>query len=216
MADRLNPNFHFFAFHYLNLWINQDRECCEAMAGSDRKRKLQLLVRAAMTYKIARNLHTRHDVEKRLPRLGPVLDIIDHLDRASFRGPKLVPAIKKIRTKISARYGGRGLLSATTKFLWLKLKSPIVIYDSQARAALKVEPGDLEAYCTVWRQRYNQCESQIARACSVLPRAHRYTRDPKVTTAEYIAKTANQKWFRERVFDVYLWHLGAKNKEPEL
>jgi hypothetical protein len=216
MTTRSSPNFHYFALHYLNLWISQDRDCCKAMEGSDRQRKLQLLSKAAVAYKIARNLHTRHDVERRLPRLSPVLDIIDHLDRRAFRGSKLVPAVEKIRAKISDRYGGRGLLSATTKFLWLKLQSPIIIYDSQARRALRVDPDDLEGYCIEWRRRYEQHAAQIADACLALPRASRFTKNPKMTSPEYIANTARHTWFRERVFDVYLWHVGAKNKDLDL
>ena len=33
--------------------------------------------------------------------------------------------------------------------------------------------------------------------------------NPDVATPEYIDDMVAQVWFQERVFDMYLWHLGA-------
>jgi hypothetical protein len=203
--------FKYHALHYLNLWVSQDRTCCEALAGTDDSEKLRALAKAAAFYRIARNLRTRYDTGKRLPRYRPVLKIIDALNPADFRGENLLPSIEKVRDKIKAQYGRRDVLSATTKFLWLKMKSPIIIYDSRARKALGAASGEIDEYYSRWREKFEGCEPQIRDACTSLQKVHEYTENPEIATPQYIAKTAAHPWFRERVFDVYLWSLGAPN-----
>jgi len=182
-------HFNYYALHYLNLWVTQDRDCCRALAGSDKNEKLRLLAKAAVDYSVVRNLRTKYDERRGLPRLGPVLKIIDNVHRANFRGDKFLLSVTKVRDKISAQYGCRDVLSATTKFLWLKLKSPIIIYDNQARRALEVRPGEFEEYCSKWRKRFEDFEPQIRRACASLSKVHRYTRRPEIATPEYITNS---------------------------
>ncbi|MGB7849154.1 MAG: hypothetical protein WBL63_26310 [Candidatus Acidiferrum sp.] len=202
--------FKYYALHYLNLWVAQDKPCCEALDGSDDSKKLAALADAAVFYRIARNLPTRHDEGKGLQRYGPVLKIIDTLNPADFGGENLLPPIKKVRDEISHQYGGDDILSLTTKFLWLKMKSPIIIYDRLARVALDVAPRKIEEYYGQWREKFNGFDQQIREACVSLRDVHEYVENPEIATPQYIATTAAQQWFRERVFDVYLWRIGSK------
>ena len=39
--------FKYHALRYLNLWVSQDRACCEALAGTDDSEKLRALAKAA-------------------------------------------------------------------------------------------------------------------------------------------------------------------------
>jgi hypothetical protein len=210
------PSFKYYALHYLNLWISQDRAYCEALTGRDREGKLDAIARAAVSYKIARNLPRRYDEGK---RYQPVREVLDKLSPADFKGKKLLPSIQNVRNQISALYGRRDFLSLTTKFLWLKIKSPIIIYDSRARAALAIELGkkarNFEAYdqyCSAWREVYKKYAEDIGAACQNLEEVHEYVENPKGANRQYVARIARQKWFQERVFDIYLWHVGAKPK----
>ena len=200
--------FKYCALRYLNQWISNDRVCCEALAGTDDSKKLRTLAAAAVFYRIARNLPTSYDKGKGLPRYGPALKIIDSLNPEDFQGEKLLPSIKNVREKISAQYGGREVLSLTTKFLWLKIKSPVIIYDSQARKAVGVAPGNIDEYYSRWREQFIEHGQQIKDACASLQQVHEYTESPEKVTLQYIEETAAHSWFMERVFDVYLWHLG--------
>lgn len=202
-------NFNYFALHYLNLWLSNDRNFCETLEGHDDARKLRALTKAAAFYRVARNLPKAYDVEKGIPRYKPVLDVIDALDPITFQGPQLIPSIEGVLSEISRRYGGQKVVSLTTKFLWLKMKSPIVIYDSRARKALGTKPGDIRDYYSQWRDQYNSYCSEISAACDSLPRVHEYSVAPDVATPQYIEGVASQPWFMERVFDVYLWSLGS-------
>jgi hypothetical protein len=200
--------FKYYALHYLDLWVSQDKPCCDALDGADESKKLDTLKKAAVSYSIARTLPTRYDKRK---RYGPVLKIIEAQNLVDFRGARLLPSIKKVKKKISRKYGGHGGLSATTKFLWLKMKSPIIIYDGRARKALYVRSGSIEEYYRRWREQFKPREQEIRDACASLHKVHEYTKNPEIATPQHIAKVAAKRWFRERVFDVYLWDQGGKN-----
>jgi len=140
------PNhFKYFALHYLNLWLSQEQECHDALKNSSREEKRKALAKAAWFFRIARNLRTKH--ERGRPWFRSIVKVIDSVERSQLRGPKLCSSVRKVSDQISAEYGGRGALSATTKFLWLKLRSPIIIYDGQARAPLKAKPNAYEEFC---------------------------------------------------------------------
>jgi hypothetical protein len=200
--------FKYYALRYLNLWISQDEPFCHALAGHSREKKLEALARAAAKYGIARTLPKRDGTDKGLERYGPVLNIIDRQKREDFRRDEIPQRIKSVSRQIKRQYGAdHQVLSLTTKFLWLKMKSPIIIYDSRARNALKVTK--IDDFYPLWRKEFSRFEKDIRHACSSLRAMHEYTE--KVTNPQYIAKITAKRWFRERVFDVYLWHLG----EPE-
>lgn len=199
----------YCALHYLNLWISQDRSVVDALAGHDDVDKLRALASAAAFYRVARNLPERYDVGRGLRRYEPVLRIIDGQNAADFRGKALLPSIKKVRKRISAEYGGRDVLSLTTKFLWLRFQSPVIIYDSQGRRAVGTGSGDIDEYYSRWRDKFRQHSKEIEAACVSVRMAREYSIDPEVATARYIAETTSTQWFKERVFDVYLWHRGA-------
>ena len=167
-----------------------------------------------MFYRIARNFHRSHDEEKGFGRYAPVLEIIDVLTSKEFEGETLVPRIQAVREKMSAKYG-RDVLSATTKFLWMKLRSPIIIYDNQARNALRAKGGKIEEYYSLWHKEFDRNEMQITDACDSLQDIYEYTRKPEESTRQYIASIAAQQWFRERVFDVHLWHLGSNGRKTD-
>ncbi|MBI4483883.1 MAG: hypothetical protein HY652_13475 [Acidobacteria bacterium] len=170
--------------------------------------KLRALAGAATFYRVARTLPKRYDVGKGLRRYEPVRKIIGEQNAADFSGDALLPSIKKVRERISAEYGGREVLSLTTKFLWLRVRSPVIIYDSQVRRAVGTRLGDIDEYYSRWREKFKQYAQEIDAACDSLSSIRDYSIDPEVVSAEYIAETASQQWFKGRVLDVYLWHRG--------
>jgi hypothetical protein len=88
------------------------------------------------------------------------------------------------------------------------MKSPIIIYDNQARKALGAAPRDIDEFYGRWHEKFNRHEQQIRDACASLQKVHEYAKRPEIATPQHIAKIATQPWFRERVFDVYLWQRG--------
>jgi hypothetical protein len=188
-------------------WLLHDCDCCHALKFGTREEKLAALRTAIGQYGIARNLPLSGDEKKGLPRLKPLLDVIETVKHSDFR-PDPVPAIRQVSAAISKRYGGRGKLSMTTKVLWLALKRPIIIYDSQARLALGTRAGDLEGFYAEWRRAFQTHAARIAKACEKLGKMGVYSVEDRRATPKYIHKVATTRWFHERVFDFYLWNKG--------
>ncbi|PIE46481.1 MAG: hypothetical protein CSA42_08345 [Gammaproteobacteria bacterium] len=201
--------FEYCSLNYLNQWLSHDRAYCQVFSEGNKTEKLNMLKRAADFYKVARNLPKKFDEGQKLERYEPVLEIIESVDKNDFNEDPLLK-IREIEGKISKKYGNRSVLSLTTKFLWLKIKQPILIYDSQARIALNVPNGDLEKYYDKWRVSFGDRKNEIIKACSELPKMHLYTIDNEVGTQEYIKSLVGNSWFHERVFDIYLWNEGKK------
>lgn len=204
-----SPTFEYCSLYYLNQWLDYDRGFFEAMSGSDDTAKLSTLKKAAGFYRVARNLHTK---KKGPERYQPVLDILDTVNPEQFkrdRNQEIVREIISIERRISSEYNNRNCLSLTTKFLWLKVREPILIYDSQARKALGSKDGNLECYYEKWPQCFKRHKQKIEEACASLHKLHRYTYSPdQKATESYINKISSQIWFQKRVFDIYLWLKG--------
>jgi hypothetical protein len=192
--------FGYCALYYLNQWLVHDRVYWTDLAGNDEARKLASLKRVAAFYRVSRNLPERYDVRIGRHRFEPVLRILDRVARDDFQGQHPISAVLDVRDNISRAYGNRGVLSLTTKFLWLKLRHPIILYDSRVRSVLKTRSGDLVEYYSRWRMKYNLHADQIDMACHSLLKVAGYSRDPEVATVGYIKKLSRQRWFKERVF----------------
>jgi len=199
--------FEYCSLHYLNQWLTYDMGYCQALANGNKSEKLTALKNAGGFYRVARNLPSEYDEKKGLARYEPVLDIIDPLKPIQFENNP-VEEILEIEKSISEKYGNRSVLSLTTKFLWIKIKQPILIYDSQARIAVGTENGVLDAYYEKWREEFKANQREIVEVCSKLPDMNKYTVNQEIGTKEYIREISNETWFHERVFDIYLWNKG--------
>lgn len=208
----LLPTFEYCSLKYLDLWLSGESSWVEAMRGNDRSAKLQAMANFAKAYRISRNFHLKHELKDgvQAERFGEILDIIDALTEADFAGDRLLPKLNEIRKQISARYGGSDVLSGTTKFLWLKLQSPIIIFDGQARVALDTKYADIDGFYVRWRNSYEVHAAEIARSCSNLDQVRRYCVDPAAVTPRFMEQVTSRTWFHERVFDIYLWTLGGQ------
>lgn len=203
----MKHSLEYFSLHYLNMWLRHDRIYHESLNNGTREDKLISIKKAAAYYKVARNLPTEYDEDIGCARYEPIVKILDKAIASNF-SDDTVRSISKVQKKISEAYGNRGVLSITTKLLWLKIRDPIIIYDSQARKALNTEDGDLSGFYEAWQTKYNAHKENIATVCAKLSSISQYSCDQTVATPAYIKEISAQRWFQERVFDVYLWHEG--------
>lgn len=202
------PSIDYCALHYLNEYLRREELWLTVMRGNDERLTLKVMQEFASVYRIARNFPVEH--EKSGPRFQKILDLLTHLEPRQFECDVLLEQVLHYRDQISELYGGRNCLSATTKFLWLKLQSPIIIYDSQARLALGTKIDDLPAFYKDWRKAFSVYADDIAVACEKLEAVRQYSVKPARVTEEFIEKTATQRWFQERVFDMFLWNIGGQ------
>lgn len=203
----MKHSLEYFSLHYLDMWLTHDRIYHESLNNGTREEKLISIKNAATYYKVARNLPKKYDEDISCERYEPILKIIDKATAYNFSG-NTVKSISKVEEEISKAYGDRGVLSITTKLLWLKIRDPIIIYDSQARKALNTADGDLSSFYKAWRASYSAHSKDIACVCAKLSNVANYSCDQTIATPTYVQAISAQPWFQERVFDVYLWHVG--------
>jgi len=104
-------------------------------------------------------------------------------------------------------------LSAASKLFWLRHRQPYIICDGRAVTALrdlgcKFKDRNYGDYCKSWRQQYSLCQSAIRQAASRLSEVKTFV--PHQQTEAELTALAAREWFLERVFDIYLWELGAE------
>ena len=203
----MKHSLEYFSLHYLDMWLKHDRPYHDSINNGTRDEKLNAIKKAVTYYKVARNLPKEYDEDIGCDRYGPILKIIDDLVASGF-STDTVKSISEVQGKISRAYGDRMVLSVTTKLLWLKMRDPIIIYDSQARVALNTPDGDLPSFYAAWRTKYNAHNKEIAAVCAKLSKVAEYSYDQTIATPSYVRDISAQPWFQERVFDMYLWHEG--------
>jgi len=197
--------FDFCALQFLNQWLEKEAKYCEFLNQDSQEDQRNALIQAGAHFRVARNLPTEYESSRNLPRYQPVLDV---LHRAPQVTPEnVVEVVSDVQRDISVQYGGRNVLSLTSKFLWLKFKSPVRIYDRQARIALGTAEGDFQAFNAAFSLRFTQCASEIESACQNLKSLAPYTVSPNMSGSE-IDSLAKSPWFMERVLDIYLWNQG--------
>ena len=202
------------AAEYARYWVSKERHFVGEMGASDRGRQLAALRRASGYFKIARSFPLSFDVEAGLPRLGPVLAAIERISQTSVTPDLLGNVIHTLRRELGQAYGGRDLLSAATKFLWLTHRKVVVIFDSQARLALGTPYGDYCTYLEHWHSGYSKCLSEVQKASAEM-----------ASDAEALGllgygesdfrEAASEDWFHRRVYDIHLWRTGKPAKSPE-
>lgn len=207
MTNKSAISFEHCSLGYLNQWITYDMKYCAAFETGSKKQQLEQLNKAGGFYRVARNAPTKFDLLKKLQRYEPIIDLFDSLSSEKHKDP--IALVNNVSEHISKSYGGTGTLSLTSKFLWIKFKSPIVIYDSQAKKALNFKDNDYKSYFDCWTQEFHNNKDKIQSALKSLHRMHNYTVNTMIGTRQYIQRLTQEKWFHERVFDYYLWMIGS-------
>lgn len=201
----LLDNFQFFALRYLNDWCADDqRFVADLSPNNDLATRLSSLCEAATYYKVARTLPT-------LPgerRLAQALDAIDAVP-APITDSSVDAAVCDLATRFQTLYGGGYVLSAASKLLWVRHRWPVVILDGQAalclrRLGCRFDVGDYRGYRREWRQQFAEREPVIRAACGELVGVKAFSLASTMSNGE-LEQLASASWFRERVFDKFLW-----------
>jgi hypothetical protein len=99
----------------------------------------------------------------------------------------------------------------SSKLLWLKFKDKIIIYDNLVKSALDGSANYSEFY-DKWNERYVSMSDEIDGVCRRLPDLAQYTLNPEITTSRFIQSVCCEQWFKNRVFDIWLWNVGSQLK----
>ncbi len=204
----MNPSFDHCALHYLDQWFLQERPFHLALAAGDTAARLEALPRATQHFRISRNLPAAYDLGRGVPRLQPLLDVLDAAGEVFQDSSSPSEAVEYFRRAAGKAYGGRDLLSLSTKILWLRYRDPFIIFDSRVNTTLGLHTRSYEDFERPWRQHYEPVASQIAAASATLSAARGYAACGSTVPEADIADASSREWFHRRVFDTYLWYRG--------
>ncbi|MFQ3248057.1 MAG: hypothetical protein ACI9SP_004717 [Arenicella sp.] len=202
--------FDYYSLAYLNQWLEKDRYFFEEL-NSDRKEDERLLAlkRGATFYRIARNLKTPQSVKSGdIQRYKAVLASLDSITIEQAQSSP-IETISLFNESLKKSYGESNRISASSKFLWMKFRSPFYIYDALSREALGTKHNRLDDFFSSWNESFLKKEPEIVVACSNLNRAFRYSCDSRIS-AEAINKLSSEPWFLERVHDLYLMDVARE------
>lgn len=208
----------FCALDYLNAWCRNDKRFFEALSGaksSDDIARLRCLRDVANDYRIARNFKTL----ARERRLAAALRALDAVT-VRITESNVVSSVDDLAKTFKRTYGTRSI-SAASKFLWFKFRSPVVIYDSRAREYLnrkcrpKIAGSDYKKYRTEWLRQFANCRDDIRSACTELRRVKDFSPAADISDGKF-SSLVGAKWFHERVFDKFLWWNGGVKDSVEV
>lgn len=198
MRDKEKNDMIIAALCYFCAWNRQDSGYCkffDPFSSSWCQEWADSIAPAMSDYAIARGFRNEYENGKRYKPLFCIVNKIKKVDCA-------VDAVNYCASELEKKYK-RKQLSAASKLLWFKFKSPIIIYDNLALKGLnkrlahrgvKVREQNYAEYYKEWRTEYGKVEGAILKIC----KQH----------LDKIDSVASEGWFRERVFDRYLWEKG--------
>jgi len=195
-------HYEYCAFRFLELWEKDEESLHSDMQGTPSADQIR---RVLKHYRVARNFKGLSDAKaKQISK-----DLVEVSDGEGSYSDKVM----SLATRFEKQFDQFNL-SAASKLLWLRHKSPYLIFDKRASDALRHlehKISDYKSYCDAWGREYEKRRSALALAAHGLinlPRA--YTRDPSLTD-DQLTELVRKDWFMARVFDIYLWEIGDKN-----
>jgi hypothetical protein len=193
------------ALRYLNDWYQNDRGFLARLRrGNKDAARLKCINDIAKNYRVVRNFPSNGETN----RLEAALILLDAVPRPLTK-KNVDVAVFSLADKFHKAYRGRNI-SAASKLLWFLHKSPVVIYDRQAVEGLnrlcgrKSGKRDYADFREDWLLHYSHHEDEIRSACAELGRVKDFSLAHAVPIAEF-NEVVGSGWFRERVFDKYLW-----------
>ena len=199
-------NFRFLALHYLNDWCAYDSGFVKGLRPEgDRRTRLRKLREVAIYYKVARNFKTI--VEDRLDGALKAIDAVKH----PITHENVDSTVRDLAENFRSVYGNN-LISASSKFLWILHKAPLVIYDARAICTLKSRGEkfgecDYKGYRKAWLAQFEIHEKFILQSCEQLIQVKDSSLAHAMADEELVSLVGN-RWFHERVFDKFLWWNG--------
>jgi hypothetical protein len=201
------PTLQHCALHFLDMWFLQESHFRAGLLSPAPELQHAAVTGAAAYFRVARNLHTKHDTGLGLTRYAPVLELLQSLPRTCEAGP--VATVLAFARSLSKRYGESGTLSFSSKILWLYYRDPIIIYDSQAQRALSTPLGDYEKFVNAWERRWGKESHDVQSACVELPHVFPFAQCGDRVSAAEVREASSSMWFQRRVLDVQLWYAGS-------
>jgi len=196
--------FEFCALRFLLQWQGKEKALHRQIRATP---TIDELRKALRYFQVARNFKGLKEQQKAEAALASLL-------RVRARQSLLpVERVKALADEFQGEFQQLNL-SAASKLLWLSSRKPFIIYDSRAVTALrdfykyKFDRKNYAEYCVAWRAEYTKHKGEIKAAVSRLPEVRAFMPAWPLTDDEML-RLVKASWFKERVFDIYLWEVGG-------
>jgi hypothetical protein len=198
----MKHSFEYCAMRYLLLWETGEREAHELMKRNPTPAALR---KSLQLFRVARTFPGIQDDQK----LALILNALRRFSRNGTSSP--VENVTALAAQFRSDFD-KNNVSAASKLLWLTYRSPYIICDRRAVTGLKLlKPNfknkDYADYFAAWKTTYAEHESGLFSAAEQLPKLQPFF-GSWGETRDSLGSIAKQRWFLERVFDIYLWELG--------
>lgn len=203
----MDAPIEFCALKYLYQWQSTERDLYRQIKNDPTQEDLR---KALSYFRVARNFPGLNAENNSTPALSALFRI---------RARQNLSAIEKVialADDFECEYKSFNL-SAASKLLWLSSRRPFLILDSRAVTALtkrfgqRFDARNYAEYYGSWRTEYSKHESKICEAVERLPKVRNLMPDWPLSDKQLLDLVTNP-WFKERVFDTYLWEIGGIQK----
>jgi len=195
------PPFEYCALSFLEKWVRNERRLHDEISADA---PIDSIRDALATFRVSRSF----------PELSKKIKLVrSALLRVSGRPTRLnvVSRVDALADQFGEDFGSRNL-SAASKLLWLRYRSPVVILDARSVAALcrlgrLSKPDSYASYHTAWCEEFEHRQSDVSDACRKLLKVEAFTSAWRTSTSAFRSEVTT-RWFAERSFDAFLWELG--------
>lgn len=196
----------YCAARFLRQWENDESSLCNRISKNPNNEDI---LNALAYFMVSRNFRGISE-EPRLQRY-----VRENLESVK-NNHRLARPLDKVTTlaTLFKKEWHQYNLSAASKLLWLSYKAPYIIYDKRAvnaltrKASHKRIKNNYEKYMYAWRTEYKSLSGDITAAIENLPNGRLFM--PRTSYPDTKLKSFSRStWFKERVFDIFLWELGG-------
>ena len=198
--------FGYCAARFLRQWEMREETLYTAISSTQRE---DSIINALAYFQVSRNFA---NLRKNQENVKKILSALNEV-KCDERFPSACEKVMELSERFKNEFG-KFNLSAATKLLWLSYRSPYVIHDKRAVTALnrkfqlKFDSRSYSEYASAWRTEYAKAEGGIVKAIANLPTGRAFMPKTSLTDID-LKKLAKQSWFKERVFDIFLWEVGG-------
>lgn len=195
--------YQYLVMKFVNQWVTKEQILHNELSLKDITE--ESVVKALQYFQVARTFTGLKTQENREFIVDKLLEHSKHLTNNNF-----YTKVQKLSEDFKQQFGSTNL-SAASKLLWLRKKTPVIIFDSWAKLAIEnIEKTKIENYSDyseVWNKNFLLHRDKINSAAKNFINVRHYSAlwDKSITECRDIVLS---EWFLERVFDMYLLSHG--------
>jgi len=196
----MSPTFEYCTLKLLNMYIKEEKAFLDILSPNLNSHVEAIKVNTLYKISILYSVHRFKGFKKE--KMKTLFSAYNKVELINNNPADVVNSFSKDIANVFETE--RSFISMSSKLLWFKFKSPVIIYDTRAKKAIKYKSDNYAEYIKEWEKQYLKKQAQIKTACNNVAKL-----DKSFFYSGFNRKILQEKWFHERVFDIYLWEIGG-------